>query len=105
MDLDVDQFMKDMESVMGLRGSDKNDSDIDLEEGSSSDLDFGNIFSICFYSILNGCHSCMCWVWKLSAVDYSPWRQWGHLFHLCLFCSELSTILFESCPSGRKTQL
>ncbi|KAG6385745.1 hypothetical protein SASPL_154623 [Salvia splendens] len=40
VDLDVDQFMKDMESVMGLRGSDKNDSDIDLEEGSSSDLDF-----------------------------------------------------------------
>ncbi|KAL0431834.1 UNVERIFIED_CONTAM: protein ecdysoneless [Sesamum radiatum] len=40
VDFDVDQFMKDMETVMGHRGSKDNGSDFDLEEGSSSDLDF-----------------------------------------------------------------
>ncbi|KAK4411736.1 protein ecdysoneless [Sesamum angolense] len=40
VDFDVDQFMKDMETVMGHRGSKDNGSDLDLEEGSSSDLDF-----------------------------------------------------------------
>ncbi|KAL2246666.1 UNVERIFIED_CONTAM: Protein ecdysoneless [Sesamum indicum] len=40
VDFDVDQFMKDMETVMGNRGSKDNGSDFDLEEGSSSDLDF-----------------------------------------------------------------
>ncbi|KAL0423163.1 UNVERIFIED_CONTAM: protein ecdysoneless [Sesamum radiatum] len=40
VDFDVDQFMKDMETVMGHRGSKDKGSDFDLEEGSSSDLDF-----------------------------------------------------------------
>ncbi|KAL8550204.1 hypothetical protein ACS0TY_008868 [Phlomoides rotata] len=40
VDFDVDQFMKDMETVMGHRGSKDNDSDLDLEDGLSSDLDF-----------------------------------------------------------------
>lgn len=40
VDFDADQFMKDIETVMGHRGSDENDSDLDLEEGLSSDLDF-----------------------------------------------------------------
>ncbi|KAI3462136.1 hypothetical protein Pfo_018799 [Paulownia fortunei] len=40
VDFDVDQFMKDMETVMGHRGSKDNGSDLDLEEGLSSDLDF-----------------------------------------------------------------
>lgn len=44
--------MKEMEIVMGHHGSDKHDSDIDLEEGSSSDIDFGNLSSICFSFIL-----------------------------------------------------
>ncbi|KAK4430513.1 protein ecdysoneless [Sesamum alatum] len=40
VDFDVDQFMKDMETVMGHRGSKDTGSDFDVEEGSSSDLDF-----------------------------------------------------------------
>ncbi|KAL0461441.1 UNVERIFIED_CONTAM: protein ecdysoneless [Sesamum latifolium] len=40
VDFDVDQFMKDMETVMRHRGAKDNGSDFDLEEGSSSDLDF-----------------------------------------------------------------
>ncbi|KAL6548087.1 hypothetical protein OROHE_009149 [Orobanche hederae] len=40
VDFDVDQFMKDMETVMGPHGSNDNDSDLDLDEGLSSDLDF-----------------------------------------------------------------
>lgn len=40
VDFDADQFMKDMETVMGHRGFNEKDSDLDLEEGSSSDLDF-----------------------------------------------------------------
>ncbi|KAG8373445.1 hypothetical protein BUALT_Bualt11G0025000 [Buddleja alternifolia] len=40
VDFDVDQFMKDMDTVMGHRGSKDNDSDLEVEEGSSSDLDF-----------------------------------------------------------------
>ncbi|KAL3630454.1 hypothetical protein CASFOL_023438 [Castilleja foliolosa] len=40
VDFEVDQFMKDMETVMGQRGPNDNDSDLDLDEGLSSDLDF-----------------------------------------------------------------
>ncbi|KAL3838658.1 hypothetical protein ACJIZ3_023249 [Penstemon smallii] len=40
VDFDVDQFMIDMESVMRHRSSKDNGSDLDLEEGSSSDMDF-----------------------------------------------------------------
>ncbi|CAA0831801.1 Protein SGT1 homolog [Striga hermonthica] len=42
VEFDVDQFMKDMETVMGQRGSEDNDSDLDVnvDEGLSSDLDF-----------------------------------------------------------------
>lgn len=41
MDLDVDQFMKDMESILKRPGE---VADSNIEEGSSSDLDFGKIF-------------------------------------------------------------
>lgn len=33
--------MKDMESVMKFPGSEETGSDEDIEEGSSSDMDFG----------------------------------------------------------------
>ncbi|KAK6154160.1 hypothetical protein DH2020_013799 [Rehmannia glutinosa] len=39
VDFDVDQFMKDMETVMGHSGSKDNGNDFDLDEGLSSDLD------------------------------------------------------------------
>ncbi|PIM98968.1 hypothetical protein CDL12_28539 [Handroanthus impetiginosus] len=39
VEFDVDQFMKDMETVMAHRSKDDG-SDVDMEEGSSSDLDF-----------------------------------------------------------------
>lgn len=40
IDFDVDQFMKDMEMVMGRHGSREDGSDVDPEDGLSSDLDF-----------------------------------------------------------------
>lgn len=42
VDLDVDRFMKDMESVL-RQGSEDNAIDMDSEEGSSSDMDFGRL--------------------------------------------------------------
>lgn len=41
MELDVDRFIKDMESVMRRPGR-EDGSDVDSGEGSSSDMDFGN---------------------------------------------------------------
>ena len=48
VDFDVDRFMKDMESVMGHQVSEDASSNLDIEEGSSSDsdMDFGNFFSL-----------------------------------------------------------
>lgn len=46
MDLNVDQFIKDMESIMKRPGGEV--ADRNLEEGSSSDLDFGEIFMFIF---------------------------------------------------------
>ncbi|KAL6977878.1 hypothetical protein U1Q18_026661 [Sarracenia purpurea var. burkii] len=40
VDFNVDRFMKDMESVMGHQGSEDTHSNVDIEEGSSSDMDF-----------------------------------------------------------------
>ncbi|PON84738.1 Ecd family [Trema orientale] len=40
VDLDVDRFIKDMESIMKQQGLEDIASDSDIEEGSSSDLDF-----------------------------------------------------------------
>lgn len=46
MDLDVDQFFKEMESVMKCPGEAANSN---IEEGSSSDLDFGKISIFIYY--------------------------------------------------------
>ena len=48
MNLDADQFMKDMESVMRRPVTEDMSSDVDIVERSSSDMDFGN----CFPSLL-----------------------------------------------------
>ncbi|KAK9949381.1 hypothetical protein M0R45_004907 [Rubus argutus] len=40
VDLDVDRFFKDVESMMKSHGGEEATSDDDIEEGSSSDLDF-----------------------------------------------------------------
>ena len=42
----MDRFIKDMESIMKQHGSKGANSDI--EEGSSSDLDFGKVFVLIF---------------------------------------------------------
>jgi hypothetical protein len=44
VNFDVDQFLKEMESVMKRPG----EADNSIEEGSSSDLDFGKIFMSMF---------------------------------------------------------
>lgn len=44
MDLDVDRFFKDVESMMKSHGGEEATSDDDIEEGSSSDLDFGKMY-------------------------------------------------------------
>ena len=49
MNLDVDRFIKDMESVMKRHGFEDTASDDDIEEGSSSDLDFGMFFYCTFF--------------------------------------------------------
>lgn len=43
VDFDVERFMKDIESVMKFPRSDDADSDVDVEEGSSSDMDFDDL--------------------------------------------------------------
>lgn len=45
VDLDVDLFLKDLESVLIRPGFKGSGSDVDLEEGSSSDMDFGNFWN------------------------------------------------------------
>lgn len=50
MNLDVDSFMKEMESIMMRQGSQDAASEDDFEEGSSSDLDFGKFCSIIYLS-------------------------------------------------------
>lgn len=40
VDFDAERFMKDIESVMKVPGSEFTGSDVDIEEGSSSDMDF-----------------------------------------------------------------
>ncbi|MCD7467353.1 hypothetical protein HAX54_004760 [Datura stramonium] len=40
VDFDVDLFMKDMESFMRRQGNEDNGSDLDIEEESSSDMEF-----------------------------------------------------------------
>lgn len=40
VDFDVDRFMKDMESVMRRQGNEDTGSDVDIEEESSSDMEF-----------------------------------------------------------------
>lgn len=43
VELDVDRFIKDMESVMRCSVHKDAPADAETEEGSSSDMDFGNI--------------------------------------------------------------
>ncbi|KAL3355319.1 hypothetical protein AABB24_019409 [Solanum stoloniferum] len=40
VDFDVDRFMKDMESFVRRQGNEDTGSDVDIEEGSSSDMEF-----------------------------------------------------------------
>jgi hypothetical protein len=47
VDLDVDQFLKEMESVMKCPGEAAS-ANSNIEEGSSSDLDFGKILMFMF---------------------------------------------------------
>ena len=44
MDLDVDRFFKDVESMMKSHDGEEATGDDDSEEGSSSDLDFGKMY-------------------------------------------------------------
>ena len=46
MDLNVDRFIQDMESVMKRQGFADAGSDVDIEEGSSSDFDMGKLYSL-----------------------------------------------------------
>lgn len=45
MDLNVDRFIKDIESVMKRQGFENAGSDVDVE-GSSSDFDLGKLCTI-----------------------------------------------------------
>lgn len=46
MDLDVDRFIKDMASVMKRQGFEDVGSNVDIEDGSSSDFDLGKSYII-----------------------------------------------------------
>lgn len=69
VDLDVDRFMKDMESVMKDQGCQDIADNDDSEEGSSSDMDFGKpqfslwmvIFAVVFYFY---------WQWSYKNSSY-----------------------------------
>lgn len=41
MEFDMDRFMKELESATRAPGGKDGGSDVDAEEGSSSDMDFG----------------------------------------------------------------
>lgn len=57
MDLDADQFFKDMESVMKRHGRQADASDVDTEEASSSDMDFGMLLFFPVLSLLNAANN------------------------------------------------
>lgn len=44
VDFDVDLFMKDMESFVRRQGNEDTGRDVDIGEGSSSDMEFGECF-------------------------------------------------------------
>lgn len=44
VDLNVDRFMKDMESIMKCQENEDSASELDIEESSSSDMDFGKLY-------------------------------------------------------------
>jgi hypothetical protein len=48
VDLNVDRFIQDMESVMKRQGfaDAGSDGDVDIEEGSSSDFDMGKLYTV-----------------------------------------------------------
>lgn len=46
MDLNVDRFLQDIESVMKGQGFVNAGSDVDIEEGSSSDFDLGKLYAV-----------------------------------------------------------
>lgn len=51
MNLDVDRFMKDIESMLGSQGADgQADDDSDGSEGSSMDMDFGISYKLISFS-------------------------------------------------------
>lgn len=64
VNLDVDRFVKDMESVMKREGFHNDGSDAELEEVSSSDMDSGNFLD---YFIVYKAFSC---VWGSSKISY-----------------------------------
>lgn len=55
MNLDVDRFMKDIESMLGSQGrGEQADDDSDGSEGSSMDMDFGiSYFKLIVFSPCN----------------------------------------------------
>lgn len=63
MDLDVDQFIKDMGSIM--KYSDNEAANGNIEEGSSSDPDFGEISCL---SLLLSSSSLSCYILTILFV-------------------------------------
>lgn len=53
----MEQFMKDMESVMKHKGFDNGGNDLELEEGSSSDMEFGIVYITKQYLHAIFCHA------------------------------------------------
>lgn len=49
VDLNVDHFLKDLESIMKHQGFEDAGNKVDKEEGSSSDFDLGKLYTIFFH--------------------------------------------------------
>lgn len=95
VDFDVDQFMKDVETVMGHHQSGENDSDAELEDGLSSDLDFGNESSLLMHFLLKFVLVTICVIGKLSAADCLPFMRGSKpaYNHCLLYNRSISAIL------------
>ncbi|KAK8472226.1 hypothetical protein PHAVU_002G146800 [Phaseolus vulgaris] len=84
VNLDVDQFIKDMESIM--KPSDNEAANNNIEEGSSSDPDFGlNLLAICFANSPNFFLCCDCSMHSSSRMKMIlrvMWVNWGRMMRI-----------------------
>lgn len=72
----MDRFIKDMESATRHPGHEAATVDVETEEGSSSDMDFGNmqiLFTMNYFVYLFFCMKCVIFIYCISSFCLSKW--------------------------------